>query len=118
MTETSARTLFWTPCLLGIAFALFVSLFALDVFAEGLGFWRTLAALFMHLVPALAIAAALAIAWRYEWAGVLLFPAIGVFFVIIARGPMAKIVFGGIPFAMAVMFLVHWWASFHKRAAP
>ena len=49
MTPNRKRLLFWSPRMLCIAFATFISLFALDVFAEGYGFWRTALALVMHL---------------------------------------------------------------------
>jgi hypothetical protein len=34
--------LYWAPRLLGILFSLFVSIFALDVFGQGYGFWEPL----------------------------------------------------------------------------
>ena len=53
---TIARTLvFWTPRFFGVLFALFISMFALDVFGEGRGFWETTLALLMHLIPAFAV---------------------------------------------------------------
>ena len=63
--------LFWTPRVLCLLFAVFLSLFALDVFNEGYGFWKTILALFMHLVPTSIVLAVLAISWRWEWAGAL-----------------------------------------------
>jgi hypothetical protein len=115
MTDASRRTLGWAPRLLGIAFALFVSLFALDVFGEGLGLGQTLVALMMHLAPTFAVLIALMAAWRHEWLGALLFPAVGVLFLYIARGPAARVVFAGIPFTIALLFLMSWWTH-AKRA--
>jgi APA family basic amino acid/polyamine antiporter len=63
MTEVSKKLLYWTPRGLCLAFALFLSLFAMDVFGEGLGFWRTLFALFMHLIPVFVVLLILALAW-------------------------------------------------------
>jgi len=45
MATTADRTVYWLPRLLSIAFILFLSLFSLDVFGEGYGFWNTLLAL-------------------------------------------------------------------------
>jgi len=115
MNDASRRALGWAPRLLGIAFALFVSLFALDVFSEGLGIWGTVVALSIHLLPAFAVAIALVAAWRYEWAGGLLFPAVGVIFLYIGRGTLAKVVFAGIPFATAILFLASWTTRLHFR---
>ncbi len=50
-------------------FAAFISVFAADVFGEGLGFWRTLVALAMHLIPTAIILIVLAVAWRWEAMG-------------------------------------------------
>ena len=64
MIRPSKQLLFWTPRILGILFALFLSMFALDVFGEGYGFWGTLLALFMHLIPVYVLLIGLALAWR------------------------------------------------------
>jgi len=69
MTEVSKKVLYWTPRCLGLAFALYLSMFAMDVFGEGLGFWRTSLALFMHLIPVFVLLLVLALAWRWEWIG-------------------------------------------------
>ncbi len=74
------RGLFWAPRVLGILFALFVSSFAQDVVGEGYGFWGTILALTMHLIPTMIILAALVIAWRWEAVGGILFIALGVFY--------------------------------------
>jgi hypothetical protein len=71
----------WAPRVLAIAYIAFLSLFALDVFGEGRGPAATLAALAMHLLPSIALAAALALAWRREWIGTLLFAAAGAAYV-------------------------------------
>lgn len=73
MTHFAARLLYWSPRILGIAFALFLSIFALDVFDEAHGFWPTALALCIHLIPTAVIAAVLVLAWRWEWAGAGLF---------------------------------------------
>lgn len=77
MTSFPKRMLFWSPRVLSILFAAFISLFALDVFNDGHGFWQTLLALLMHLIPTGIIIAAIVIAWRREWIGALLFIACG-----------------------------------------
>ncbi len=76
------RVLFWTPRVVGILFTAFVSLFAFDVFAEGYGFWEAILALLIHLVPTGLLLITLAIAWRYERLGGMLFIALGIFYVV------------------------------------
>jgi hypothetical protein len=72
--------LFWTPRVLGILFTAFLSVFALDVFGEGYGFWETMLALVMHLVPTMIVLTALVIAWRWEALGGILLIALGVWY--------------------------------------
>jgi hypothetical protein len=77
MKESVKRLVFWTPRILCTLFAAFISVFALDVFGEGYGFWETVVALLMHLIPTGVILIVLAIAWRWEWVGGALFTALG-----------------------------------------
>src|SRR5689334_11501145 len=77
MKRLAQRVLFWAPRILCILFAVFVSLFALDVFGEGHGFWQTCLALLMHLIPTGIILLALVVSWRWEWVGAILFTAFG-----------------------------------------
>ncbi len=101
----------WTPRILTILFALFLSLFALDVFNEGYGFWRTLLALFMHLIPTWLVLAALAIAWRWQWAGALLCAGLGAFYIVHFWGRFylaAYLLISGPLFLLAALFLADW----------
>jgi len=77
MTAVQKKVLYWAPRGPGLAFALFLCLFALDVFGEGLGFWRTLLALLMHLVPVFVYLLFLALAWRWEWIGAVFLTILG-----------------------------------------
>ena len=56
-------------------------MFALDVFGHGQGFWATALALLMHLIPTGILLIFLALAWRWEWVGGILFPALGAFYI-------------------------------------
>ncbi|MER2597947.1 MAG: hypothetical protein ABTQ73_00315 [Caldilineales bacterium] len=79
------RILFWTPRLLGLLFALFLSLFALDVFGQGYSAWDTLRALLIHLTPVYAVLIVLAIAWRWEKPGGLLFFVLALLYILWTR---------------------------------
>ena len=74
------KILFWTPRILVIIFILFLSLFSFDVFGEGYGFWESVVALFMHLLPALVLAGILWVAWKWELYGGIIFLLMGVIF--------------------------------------
>ncbi len=111
MTEISRRALFWAPRIISILFISFVSMFALDVFSEGRGFWQTVVALIMHLIPTFALIGALILAWRWEWVGAALFLVFAVFFTVIVRGTWwVKGIFAVPCFATAWLFLANWTA--------
>lgn len=75
MSPAAGRLVFWSPRILCIAFAIFLSLFATDAYHENSGLWQVAVALFMHLIPVMALVAALAVAWRWEWVGAVVFAA-------------------------------------------
>jgi hypothetical protein len=111
MKHTMQRILFWAPRVLGILFALFVSIFALDVFGAGYGFWETILALVMHLLPVFALLIGLAIAWRWEWVGALIFLGFALWYLVQAWGqfPLSVyLVMAGVPFVVGVLWLIDW----------
>ena len=117
MSRPLKRLLFWSPRVLCIAFALFVSLFALDVFHEGLGVVKTIAALSVHLIPTAIIVVVLAVAWHWEPVGGVLFIVLGILYLIRARHhPSWVAVISGPLFLVGVLFVVNWWKRAEIRA--
>jgi hypothetical protein len=111
MKPTTRQLLFWVPRVLTILFAGFLSLFALDVFDEGFGFWGTVVALFMHLIPTWIVLIVLAVSWRWEWVGAVLFAALGLLYVYFAVGrghPEWTLVISGPLFLVGGLFLLNW----------
>ena len=112
MTEDQKKVLYWAPRGPGLVFALFLCLFALDVFGEGLGFWRTLLALFMHLIPVFVVLLLLALAWRWEWVGAVFLTVLGclqIWLMSSRHMPWASWAFiAGPLFVIAALFLVNW----------
>jgi hypothetical protein len=106
MSTITKRILFWTPRVLCILFALFLSLFALDVFSEGYGFGEAVLALLIHLVPTYLVVIALAIAWRREGVGAILFIALTVFYLVVSRGE--GWVIAAPLLLIGVLFLLNW----------
>jgi hypothetical protein len=72
------KILHWLPRILCIAAILFVSMFALDAFRPGIPFWQQTGDFLMHLMRSFILTIILAIAWKRELAGGILFTAIGV----------------------------------------
>ena len=110
---------FWTPRVLGFLFAGFLSLFALDVFNEGYGPWKTVLAFGIHLIPTFLVLAALAASWRWEWMGVLLFGGLAAYYVVMTRGHQhwsAYALISGPLLVTGLLFLVDW--IYRTRIAP
>jgi lysylphosphatidylglycerol synthetase-like protein (DUF2156 family) len=125
-TQTDSRIVFWAPRLLTIAFLAFLSVFALDVFRPGLGFWRTLLAFLLHMMPVFVLAGVLALAWRWEWVGAVLFGAAGAAYMLFPPPPVRRMPLPSklITFAMiagpalliGALFLVGWLRR--RRGSP
>jgi hypothetical protein len=116
MTQQTKRVLYWAPRALSILFIAFLGLFALDVFRAGYGFWKTLLALTMHLIPNFVLIAVVALAWRWEWAGAALFSIAGVLHAALMwqrPNPTATKIMTILPmetivFVLAALWLANW----------
>ena len=99
--------LLWAPRILAILSALFLGVFALDVFSEARSILDTVTQLLLHLIPTLMVLGILAVAWRREWFGAIAFSGFALAFVgfpwrthVVLYGPMLLI---------AVLYLLSWW---------
>ncbi|MFH2103547.1 MAG: hypothetical protein ABIJ39_09375 [Chloroflexota bacterium] len=109
MNRSPKQFLYWTPRILAVVFILFVSMFAMDVFAEGYGIWEAAVALFMHLLPSIGMVIALVLGWKWEWLGSVGFGLAGVWFLVITWGHWGVVLmFAGVPLLIAGLFLVGW----------
>ena len=120
MNNFSRGALFWSPRLVCIAFAIFLSLFALDAFSEVHGFWKNLLALLIHLVPVYSVFAVLALAWQWEWIGAVGFGALAIWY---ANGnlrhhPDWVLVIAGPLLVLATLFWVNWLEHDQLRTKP
>jgi glucose-6-phosphate-specific signal transduction histidine kinase len=113
MSASTRKILRWAPRALCIAFTIFISLFALDAFGHGKGFWGTLADLLRHLVPSFVLLATLALAWRWEWIGAVVCTALAALFLwwnftFRHNVPSAVIAIAGPLCLMAALYLFNW----------
>jgi hypothetical protein len=110
MKERVRRLLFWTPRIALLLFAFLLSLLALDVFGQGAGFWETLLALLIHLIPTWAMLIVVALAWRWEWVGTLLLTAWAISYLVMASGfpPSVYLMMSGLPFMLGLLFWLNW----------
>ncbi len=110
------KFIIWTPRILMIAFILFISMFALDVFGEGYTFLQTLVALFMHLIPSFVLLAGLLIAWKYPLAGAAIFFLAGVAYIIMAWEHITWwLIIAGPAFLISALLATGWFLSKKRR---
>jgi hypothetical protein len=118
MSRTPNRLLYWAPRVLGIAFALFISIFALDAFDANLPFARQLLAFAIHLIPTGIILAVLAVGWKWEWLGSVGFVSLGLLYMWItpSRSVIAYLIISGSAFLIGLLFLANWFTR--PKARP
>ena len=121
MTKSARGVLFWAPRILTILFALFLSVFALDVFAETKGFLETLTALVLHLVPTFFVVVLLVFVWRRELIGVIAFAGLAVAYVVVMWGRgfpwVTYVMISGALLLISVLFLLSWRQRLRARTA-
>lgn len=119
MSHCAAVLLYWSPRVLGIAFAVFLSLFALDAFNGTHSFWNTILAVSLHLIPAAVIALSLVAAWRWEWIGAALFALLAAFYgwEVLPRHMNWALTIDLPLLAIATLFLANWLERPKLRAA-
>ena len=120
MTKSARGVVFWAPRILTMLFALFLSVFALDVFAETEGFLKTLTALVLHLIPTFLVVVLLVFAWRWELIGVVAFAVLAIAYVVVMWGRFhwsAYATISGALLLMSVLFLLSWRQRFRSRTA-
>lgn len=114
------RLFVWAPRVLGLATALFFSVFALGVLNEPSGLVGTFAAFAIHLVPAAIVAATVAVAWRWELAGAAGFFLLAGTYLAIAAGRFPWTVYAAISgplFMTGALLVASWTARRHGLGA-
>ncbi|HII30170.1 hypothetical protein COT48_01480 [Candidatus Woesearchaeota archaeon CG08_land_8_20_14_0_20_47_9] len=105
MDKALARALYWLPRVMGIFFAVFISLFALDAFRGGF----SLPGFAIQLIPALIVVAALITAWKSELIGGAILVILGCLYIMVAwaRFPLtAYLVISAPLFVIGGLFIV------------
>lgn len=75
----------WIARILAVLYILFIGMFSLDVFSEGIGAWRVLVGFLIHNIPAFILIAVLGTAWKYPRIGGIGFLLCGVAMVFFVR---------------------------------
>src|SRR5690554_6352155 len=111
MNKHIRRILFWAPRVLCMLFAVFLSLFALDVFSESHSSGEILLGLLIHLIPVYLVIIVLVVAWRWEWIGAALCILLAVFYLVETWGKehwTAYVTISGSLALIGILFLFNW----------
>jgi len=84
--EWRVRWLPWVPRVLGLLFAAFISLFALDAFGTGERLWQQVVGFLIHVIPTVLVVGAVVVGWRRPLMGGVLCLGLGLLYVAIAWG--------------------------------
>ena len=101
------KFLYWLPRILGMLFALFISIFALDSFGESIPFPEAVIGFLIHLAPTYIMIAILLIAWKWRVVGGTLFILAGVSYIIWMHNPhwAAFLLISGPPILIGILFI-------------
>jgi hypothetical protein len=101
------KFLYWLPRILGILFALFISIFALDAFCEGIPPLEAVIGFLIHLIPTYVKIAVLLIARKWGMVGGILFILAGVSYMVLMRNLQwaAFLLIGGAPILIGILFI-------------
>ena len=113
MTSSSGNLRQWSPRILGILVCLFLALFSLDAFGPGKSLAQAIADFAIHLTPALVLLAVVAVAWRWEWVGALVFTGGAVAYAYVARTHVSWI--GVVAAPLLIVGILYFWSWISRR---
>ena len=111
-----SKFIYWSPRILGLLFVLFLMMFSLDVFGEGLSVSQVIIGLFIHNIPALFLLIILIISWKYDIVGGVVFILAGLLYILmLALNPRFEwymiswsIIIAGPAFLVGFLFILNW----------
>jgi len=85
MQAKAGKWLLWGPRIVALLLCAFLSLFGFDVFEEGTSLGEALIGFAIHQAPVVALLVVVALAWRWEWIGGVVFAGLALGYAYLAR---------------------------------
>jgi hypothetical protein len=113
MSRQTRKLFKWLPRVLGALYAVFISVFAFDVWEMDGNAWEKLAAFIIHLLPTYLVVAALFAGWvRPLWGGISFLILAVAFPLFFGWNEISLIlIFAGTLALIGVLFLADWWVG-------
>ncbi len=110
----NTKIAYWLPRILSIAFVLFLSVFALDVFGEYSG-WQAILGFLVHLLPSFVLLAVVLISWKHDLVGAVAFLGFAAFYVFTVGFDRHWSWYAGISAPAAIVGVLFLFSWFQKR---
>jgi fatty-acid desaturase len=108
-----SKMLLWSPRVLGILVCFFLSLFSLDAFGSGKSFLQALPDFAIHVAPVLLLLIVVAVSWRREWVGGLVFTGLAAVYAYDARSHTSWVF--AISGPLLIVGILFFWSWIHRR---
>ena len=108
MEARPRRWIRWSARIAACAVCLFLSLFALDAFGIGKPLGEALPDFAIHLAPVVVLLAVVAVSWRWEWVGGVVFTCLAAGYGYFARDHISWIL--GISVPLLLVGLLYLWS--------
>lgn len=116
-SKSRANLYIWSARILAIAYALFQSLFGLDVFTGEAGLFQELLAFLIHIIPSLVIYLIVALFWRRPEICAYCFFAMSILFTLVFRTYYDVLLFAILTLPIALIGLFYLGAYLSKKQA-
>ncbi|MCX7835749.1 MAG: hypothetical protein N2450_06745 [bacterium] len=106
--QLSVRIVAWCPRILAFGFAIFLLLFSLDAFSENHSFSEQLLSFTLHNLPTVFVLLILLLSWKREWMGGIVFPLLGLLYIVFTSGKMNGWTYGLITGSQCFIGILYW----------
>jgi len=111
MNERSRLWIRWSARVLALAVCLFLSVFALDAFGTGTTLSEAMPDFAIHLAPVVLLLGVVAVAWRWEWVGGVVFTSLAAGYAYFARDHVSWILAISAPLLIVGALYLWSWLS-------
>jgi len=131
MPPKISKFVYWTPRIISILYICFLAIFSFDVIEPGVSIGQIVLGMLIHNIPSFVLTAVLAVSWKREIVGGIVFTVVGSLFLARAVAAVVMNGFGEIAEALAgslllaapallagILFIINWRKRRSTTAAP